>query len=256
MLDVIQSFGPMDLFLIVLIVAIAGFVKGAVGFAMPMIILSGVGSLVSAELALAALILPTLITNVWQALRNGPRAAIESARMHKVFIIVLLSCILVGAQAVTLVSGRVLFLVLGGVLSVLAIVQLAGLRLQIADKNKRKAAVGVGTIAGLVGGVSGVWGPPTTLYLTALNTPKIEQMRVQGVFYGTGALILTLAHIQSGVLNTRTAPFSALLVLPAIFGMVIGFWAQDRMDQSRFRKVTLLVLVIASLNLIRRGLTL
>ncbi|MDP5360245.1 MAG: sulfite exporter TauE/SafE family protein, partial [Paracoccaceae bacterium] len=46
----------------------------------------------------------------------------------------------------------------------------------------------------------------------------------------------------------------AFLVLPAMVGMWLGFWLGDRFDQERFRRATLLVLVIAGVNLIRRGL--
>ena len=42
------------------ITLMAGFVKGAVGFAMPMIMISGLGSFMAPELALAGLIVPTL----------------------------------------------------------------------------------------------------------------------------------------------------------------------------------------------------
>ena len=42
---------------------IAGLVKGVVGFALPMVMISILGSVVSPELALAGLILPTLVTN-------------------------------------------------------------------------------------------------------------------------------------------------------------------------------------------------
>jgi hypothetical protein len=45
----------------------AGFVKGAVGFAMPMILVSGFAVFLPQELALAGLILPTLVTNLSQA---------------------------------------------------------------------------------------------------------------------------------------------------------------------------------------------
>jgi hypothetical protein len=44
------------------------------------------------------------------------------------------------------------------------------------------------------------------------------------------------------------------MVVPAVIGMLIGFQFQDRLDQAKFRKITLAVLVIAGLNLIRRGL--
>ena len=112
----------------------------------------------------------------------------------------------------------------------------------------------IASFAGLVGGISGVWGPPTVAYLTALNTPKADNMRIQGVVYAAGAVVLFLAHLRSGVLNATTLPLSLALVIPALVGMVIGFWAHDRLDQDRFRKATLAVLVIAGLNLVRRGL--
>ena len=91
-------------------------------------------------------------------------------------------------------------------------------------------------------------------YLTALGTEKREQMRVQGVIYGLGAVALTLAHVGSGVLNTRTVWLSVLLLPPALLGMWIGKQAQDRIDQQAFRRATLLVLLVAGLNLVRRAL--
>ena len=91
-------------------------------------------------------------------------------------------------------------------------------------------------------------------YLTALETPKKEQIRVQGVIYGLGAVALFFAHIASGVINTQTLPFSIALVPTALAGMWIGFRVQDRIDQAAFRKATLVVLLVAGGNLVRRGL--
>ena len=69
-----------------------------------------------------------------------------------------------------------------------------------------------------------------------------------------GAVTLAVAHLRSGVLNADTGLFSLSLVAPAVIGMAIGFRAQDRMDQARFKKATLIVLVVAGLNLLRRGI--
>ena len=66
-------------------------------------------------------------------------------------------------------------------------------------------------------------------------------------------LALLLGHLRSGVLNGQTWPLSALLVFPAIVGMWVGFKLGDRFDQERFRRATLWVLIIAGVNLIRRG---
>ena len=113
---------------------------------------------------------------------------------------------------------------------------------------------GVGAFAGTIGGLSGVWGPPTVMYLTALNVAKTEHVRVQGVVYGAGSIALALAHLRSGILNAESLVFSGILVVPAALGMALGFAIQDKLDQERFRWAILLVLTLAGLNLVRRGL--
>lgn len=232
---------------------LAGFVKGAVGFAMPMIMISGLGSFMAPELALAGLILPTLSSNLWQAMRQGPRAALASAAVHWRYLAILLAMILVTAQFVTSLPTNVLLLVLGLPVTLFALLQLIGWRPRIHAGNRRVAELGVGAFSGAIGGLSGVWGPPTVLYLTALDTPKTEQVRVQGVIYGLGAVMLTVAHLRSGVLNAGTAELSLLLTVPALIGTWLGFAVHDRLDQALFRKATLAVLVVAGLNLIRRA---
>lgn len=251
--DTIISLGPELIVAVICLGLLAGFVKGCVGFAMPMILISGLGAILPAEAALAGLILPTLIANLWQAFRNGLFAAVHSAWAHWRYLAVLLVGIGIGAQFVTVLPGSTLFLVIGVPVVFFAALQLVGWRPTINADNRTKAEIGIGSFSGILGGVSGVWGPPTVLYLTALNTPKVEQMRVQGVIYGGGAVMLTLAHIQSGILNASSFQLSVLVLLPALFGMGVGFAVQDKMDQQKFRRFTLAVLIIAGLNLVRRG---
>ena len=252
-----QIFGGFDPFFIgvaVLATLLGGFVKGAVGFAMPMVMISVMGSFLPPEVALAALIVPTVVTNLWQALRGGFSAAWGSARKFRVYICVVLICIALSAQLVRILPASTLFLILGLPIILFAAMQLVGWRPSIRPEHRRRAELMIASFAGFVGGMSGVWGPPTVAYLTAIGTPKAEHMRTQGVVYASGALVLFVAHLRSGVLNAQTLPLSTALILPAILGMVIGTWANDRMDQERFRKATLAVLVIAGLNLVRRGL--
>lgn len=233
---------------------LGGFVKGVVGFAMPMIMISLLGSILPPEKALAALILPALVTNLWQALRGGLAAAAGSALLHWRFIAMVMLFIALSAQLVTLLPAQVLYLALGVPVMVFALAQLLGWTLTIARHHRRRAELGIGALAGMIGGLSGVWGPPSVMYLTALNVPKVENMRVQGVVYGIGAVTLFFAHLQSGVLNAATAPLSLVLVVPCVIGLALGFALQDRIDQVLFRRLTLLVLVVAGANLLRRGL--
>ena len=244
---------PFEFALALAIACLAGLVKGVVGFAMPMIFISCLSAFVSPELALAGLILPTLVTNGQQALRQGLAEALSSVRRFRVFMGVGLVFLLFSAQLVRILPQSALLLILGVPVTLFVLMQLVGLKFRLTRRSARIEA-GVGAFAGFIGGLSGVWGPPTVAYLTAIDTPKTEQMRAQGVIYGCGAVALLLAHSGSGVIRVETLPFSAALIAPAVLGMWIGGRIQDRIDQSTFRKATLIVLLVAGLNLLRRGL--
>ena len=90
-----------------LVAMLAGAVKGVVGFGMPMVLISGLSTIMPPDLALAGLILPTLVTNVWQALRQGVSAAWRSVRKYRVFLSVGLVFLLGSAQIVRAVPSPV-----------------------------------------------------------------------------------------------------------------------------------------------------
>ena len=232
----------------------AGFVKGAVGFAMPTIMMSAFASFLSPLTALAILIVPTLVTNVLQAFRQGVRPAIETTRRFRLHIAPMAVFILVSAAFVRDIPQAAMYLALGVPITAFALWQLSGqpVRMQLHHRSRAEAISGV--IGGLYGGISGIWGPPLIVYLLAVNTPKPEQMRVQGVVFLIGAVVLLAAHLGSGVLNAVTLPLSALMVLPALLGMWLGLVVHDRLDTVRFRRWTLVLLVVTGLNLLRRGL--
>lgn len=244
---------PVDFALVCLVAIVAGVIKGMVGFAMPMIMISGLGMILPPELALAGLILPTVAANGFQALAQGWRAALESVKRFRIFLIVGFVFLVSSAQLVRVLPASTLLLMLGVPVTCFALIQLLGVKLKLSSPNAMVEAA-VSAVAGFIGGLSGVWGPPTVMYLTALDTPKTEQVRVQGVIYGLGAVALLGAHIGSGVLNRDTAPFSLVLILPALLGVAIGARLHDRIDQVTFRRATLAVLLVAGLNLVRRAL--
>ncbi len=243
---------PTFLILALSIAFCAGFVKGVVGFAMPLILISGLTFFLSPELALAGLILPTLATNLVQSLRQGPQAAWASMKEFRYFLIPAGVTLVIAAQMVRLVPDAVLQFAIGLPAFAYAALQLGGVRFRLARRHPAVEGA-VGMLAGVMGGFAGVWGPPTVMYLTALDTPKHEQMRVQGVIYGAGAVALLGAHVGSGVLRPETAPFSALLIIPALFGMWAGGKVVNHIDQAMFRRATLIVLLVAGANLIRRA---
>ena len=242
-----------QLVLAFLIAVCGGFVKGVVGFAMPLVLISGLTTFIAPELALAGLIIPTLVTNAFQALRQGMPAAWESIRKFQVFLVVGGLALVASAQLVRVLPQQAMLLMIGIPVVFFAVLQLTGWKFQLPRRSTGIEAI-AGAFAGGIGGISGIWGPPTVAYLTALGTQKQDQMRVQGVIYGLGSAALLFAHIGSGVLNPQTWQLSVVLVMPALLGMWLGGLVSDRIDQSAFRRATLVVLLIAGANLLRRAI--
>lgn len=242
-----------ELFVAALVGVVAGFVKGVVGFAMPLVFISGLTTFIAPEVALAGLILPTLVTNIYQAFRQGVRVAWQSTQRFWIYLVVGGVFLLVAAQFVRLVSEPLLQLAIGVPVTLFALIQLWGFQLKLTGPKPLIEGL-IGAIAGVLAGFSGIWGPPTVMYLTAINTPKADQMRAQGVIYGLGAIALAAAHLWSGVLNEDTIGFSVAMIFPGALGMWIGTRLSDRIDQTQFRRATLVVLIVAGANLIRRGM--
>jgi uncharacterized membrane protein YfcA len=233
---------------------VAGFVKGSIGFAMPLIMISGLSLFLDPLVAVAGIILPIVMSNLLQVMRYPWSQAGEALREYWRYILIVCVMIVVVAQFVTAIPTQTFYLVLGVPVVVLSLIQLLGVRFHIAPAWRRASEWGVGLLAGGIGGLTGTWGPPTVLYLIALETPKAKQMLVQGVVYGLGSVSLLAGHVQSGVLNAVTLPWSAALLIPAFLGMQVGFRMSDRLNPEMFRKLTLIVLVVAGANLVRRGL--
>lgn len=232
----------------------AGFVKGTVGFAMPLVMIAAFSSFMPPDLALAALILSVLTTNAHQSLRFGWRPAIDSALTYRRLIATTSVGIVISAPFVVILPQQLLFALLGVPVMLFALVQLTGWSPVIPPRHRNGWEYGLGMVGGLYGGISGIWGPPAIVYLLAVGAQKAEMVRVLGVVFMIGAVVLTGAHLASGVLNAVTLPFSAALVVPAAIGMWLGFRLQDRLDAVRFRRWMLIVLIAVAANLLRRAI--
>ncbi len=233
---------------------VAGFVKGAVGFAMPMILVSAFAIFLPKELALAGLILPTLVTNISQAFRQGTGPAKETALTYRRFLIATVICIAVSAPFADLIPRSAYLLLLGVPITAFAALQLMGRSLAIKLHHRARAEWALGVVGGLYGGISGIWGPPLLVLLLSTGADKVTAIRAQGVVFLIGAVALLLSHLGTGLANAQTLAFSAALCLPALAGLYAGYAIQDRLDQQRFRRWTQALLVLTGLNMVRQAL--
>jgi len=86
-----------------------------------------------------------------------------------------------------------------------------------------------------------------------VDTGKRDMVRILGVVFLIGAVAMVGGHAASGILTVPSLSFSALLVVPAVLGLSLGYRVQDRLDAARFRRWTLVMMVGLGLNLLRRA---
>lgn len=232
----------------------AGFVKGAVGFAMPLILVSAFAVFLPQDVALAGLILPTLVTNISQAFRQGIGPAKDTAFTYRRFLVGTVICIALSAPFADVIPRMAYLLMLGIPITAFAALQLSGKSLAIKLHHRNRAEWVLGIIGGLYGGVSGIWGPPLIVLLLSTGAEKVQTIRAQGVVFLIGAVVLLASHLGTGLANARTLGFSAALCVPALIGLYAGYAVQDRLDQQRFRRWTQGLLVLTGLNMVRQAL--
>jgi len=238
-----------------IVLFLGGLVKGAVGFALPLIAVSGISMFLPAQTAVALMMVSMLTANLWQSFRDGVGAATETIGRYRVLLLVLLPTILAFSQFLAVVPERLFFAILGGGVTLFSILQLIGWRPVFVTRAPLLSQAGAGLIGGLFGGLAGIWGPPVTLYLVAASTSKRDTMLALGVIFGLGSVVLVAGMIAAGLLNATTGLLSALLAGPAMLGMGLGLWLHDKLNAAAFRRATLVVLVLTGLNLVRRSLT-
>ncbi len=231
-----------------------GFIKGVTGFGFPMILISGLGLILTPELAVSYLIFPLLTVNVLQMVQ------FDFDRIMKAFVryfritITLCACLYVTSPLVLTLSKSILFIVLGLPITVIALLQLWGWKLVLPENYQKPGEYITGVIAGLGGGFAGVWAPLVVTYLLSLGISKKENILAQGVIYTAGAIILIIAHLNTEVLNYQTIPMSLVLIVPSILGLILGIKVQNKLNTDKFRQFVQVILVVAGANLIIRGL--
>jgi uncharacterized membrane protein YfcA len=219
-----------------------------------MILVSAFAMFLPPPVALAGLILPTLVTNISQAFRQGAGPARETALTYRRFLVATLLGIAVSAPFAETISQMAYLLLLGVPITAFATAQLMGLDLAIRLPHRTCAEWLLGAVGGLYGGISGIWGPPLLVFLLSTGAEKLQAIRAQGVVFLIGAVMLLAVHLGTGVANPQSLSFSAALCAPALAGLYLGYRVQDRLDQTRFRRWTQGLLVITGLNLVRVAL--
>jgi uncharacterized membrane protein YfcA len=232
---------------------LAGFVKGVIGLGLPTIAMGLLGSLMAPAAAAALLIIPSIVTNIWQ-MAGGPGLAPLLRRLWPMLAGVCVGSwagagLLTGSNTSAAMTG------LGTALLAYAAIGLMPWKLpRIPPRHEPWAGPLVGTATGLVTGATGVFVIPAVPYLGALGLSRDELVQALGISFTVSTLALALALGTAGVFSTGLAWGSLVALLPALIGMGLGNALRRRVSPETFRRWFFLGLLALGVQLLARGL--
>ena len=231
---------------------LAGLVKGVIGLGLPTVAMGLLGLAMPPAYAAALLIVPSLVTNVWQLL-DGPRFGALSRRLWGMMLGIIAGT-LAGSGLITGAAAPAAAAALGGALALYAVIGLAKLRLRVPPASERWAGPLVGAATGLVTGATGVFVIPAVPYLGSLGLERDDLVQALGLSFTASTLALAAGLAWHGALPLQAAGASLLALVPALAGMALGGWLRARVRPETFRLCFFVGLLVLGGELVWRGL--
>ncbi len=215
--------------------AAAGFIKGVVGLGLPTVSLAILTATIGLRDAMALMLIPSLLTNVWQML-TGPYLADIFRRFWLLGSAAIIGTFL-GLKIGVTIEPKFLAAFLGVVIVVYAASGPGRFKVPIRVKENHLLGACVGFCSGLITGLAGVFLIPTVLYLQGIRLGKDVFVQTLGMLFTIATVTLGVALARHELLSAGQAYVSAGAVVPAILGMIAGQKVRARLSEDRFRTV-------------------
>lgn len=231
---------------------IAGSVKGVIGLGLPTVSLALLTVALDLPTAMALLLIPSFVTNIWQSMIGGNARAIL-ARLWP-FLAMATITVWMGAAALTRVNLSLLTALLGSLLIIYAVVNLAGIKIVVPSRHEFWAGPLIGTANGVLTGMTGSFVVPGVMFLQAIGLPRNMLIQAMGMLFTVSTVALAAALQQGNFLTLESGAMSAVAVLPALAGMVLGQRVRERLSEQLFRRVFFISLLILGTYIIVNAL--
>ena len=223
-----------ELALIAAVFLLAGWVKGVVGMGLPTVAMGALGLAMAPVQAAALLVVPSLVTNVWQFVA-GPSKVVVLRRFASMMLLVCVGTA-IGIQFLTSGSSRWPSLALGSILALYAAIALFLPKFSVSKEAEHRLSPIVGGVTGVLAGATGVFVMPAVPYLSALGLSKDELIQALGLSFTVSTVALAVALGASGSFSPTVLAASSGAVVPALAGMFVGQYTRDRIEPVAFRK--------------------
>lgn len=238
------------LFVVTLAIGAGSIVKGATGIGLPLIAVPFMASLLGLHHAIAVMIVPVLVSNVWQLIEF--RAERKDARLAFLWPLLIAASVgvVVGTLLLSVMPERILTATLGLTLFGYLALRLARPQFTLKPQMARRLAIPVGAASGLLHGAAGVSAPISVPFLHAMQLGRPAQV------FAISAIFLLLAAIQLpslylvGIMRRDWLLEGFLALVPMLVFMPVGQWIGARLSARSFDRVILVFLALMGIKLV------
>jgi len=214
---------------------LAGTVKGVIGLGLPTVSLAILTVVLDLPGAMALLLVPSFVTNLWQASAGG-NARLLLLRLWP-FLLCASLTVWIGAMALIRIDLALLSALLGALLMIYAGISLAGVKLHIAARWESWGGPLAGLINGLLTGMTGSFVVPGVMYLNGLGLSREQLLQAMGMLFTLSTLMLALALGRYDMIGAAQLLDSSMALLPAAVGMLLGQAIRAVISESVFRRI-------------------
>jgi len=231
---------------------LAGFVKGVIGLGLPTVSIGLLGLLMTPAQAAAVLVVPSLVTNIWQAAVGGGLLAL-ARRLWP-----LLAGICIGTTLGVVVlphddNGRATVW-LGLALVVYAALGLVKVEFFVPRHAETWLGLLMGAATGAITVATGIFVMPGTPYIQSMEFDRDKLVQALGLSFTVSTITLAAALAYTGQVQTSLAWPSIVALAAALAGMGLGQLTRGKIKAETFRLCFFVGLMLLGLHLALRGL--
>ena len=231
---------------------LAGGIKGLAGAGLPTVSLALLALAVDLKQAIAVLMVPTVLTNVWQAMVGGHFVVI-GRRLAPMLVAAALGT-WAGVSILVVGDAKLLSAILGVVVFFYAVYSLATPQIPApSPRLERWLSPPVGLATGVLFGFTGSFLVPGVLYMQSLGWRRDQFVQAMGIAFIVSTLVLWALLAWNGLFTLEVGAVSAGVCIPALVGMWSGQKLRRRLSEEKFRKVFFSALLAIALYIVARA---
>jgi uncharacterized membrane protein YfcA len=213
-----------------------------IGMGLPTVAMALLGLLIAPIEAAALLVIPSLVTNVWQFVSGESKIQ----TLKRLWPMLTFVCIGTGfgIHFLTATASAWPNITLGSVLALYALIALFHPKFSIPIKAEKILAPVIGLLTGVLTGATGVFVMPAVPYISSLNLTKDELIQALGLSFTVSTIALAVGLGLSASYAPSQFMVSLIAVLPSMLGMYIGQKSRNKIDPMTFRQYFFGALVI------------